>query len=264
MLGSHPELYAFPELTLFEQPSVGARLAAPPHPDVRPDAPWNPVAGPQRALAQLHDGRQDEPSLARARAWLDERRDWTGAAVLDHLLRLVGPREGVENSPGTSSSEEALARAAEAYPHGRFLHLTRHPATTQRSLRHAYWLYGREEAGARGWLTYHRRIASFCVGLAPERTLRVRGEDVLNDGGPSLRRLCAWLGVRGDEEALDAMRHPERSPYATPGGGADAGFLADPVPRSVELPPELDVPERWAVPRALRDEVAGLAVALGY
>jgi hypothetical protein len=270
MLGCHPELYGFPELTLFEQATVSERLAAPPHPSPYPrSAPWNPVEGLERALAELHDGRQDDETVAAARAWLEARGDWPGAAVFDYLLGLVSPRVGVENSPGTSRRSESLERIASSFPRTRFIHLARHPVTAQRSLRAVYHLFGREMYCARAWCEYHTRIAAFCAGLPAGHVLTVRGEDVLNDSAHELARIAEWLGVRTDADAIDAMLHPERSPYARVGpqaaaGGGDGIFLRDPVPHEVDVPGSLASPDDWNIPAEMQAEIVALATALGY
>jgi hypothetical protein len=141
--------------------------------------------------------------------------------------------------------------------------------TTSASLREMYRLYGREWACVRQWIAYHRRIAAFCATIPPERTRRVRGEDVLNDGGQTLAALAGWLGVRDDEQARTAMLAPQDSPYANPGpssarGGGDEGFLRGPVPRRAAIPATLDQPADWDVPDEMRADAAELAAELGY
>ena len=44
--------------------------------------------------------------------------------------------------------------------------------------------------------------------------MRVRGEDLLGEPDTYLRKIAEWLGLRTDEEAIEAMKHPEQSPYA--------------------------------------------------
>ena len=58
------------------------------------------------------------------------------AAQLVELERLGqdGPRVVVEKSPENVATDAALKRLASAYPRARYLHLTRHPITTQRSM----------------------------------------------------------------------------------------------------------------------------------
>jgi len=277
MIGGHPELYGFPELTLFDKATVGERLDARPL-LCEPWPGWNPVAGLERALAQLHAGSQDEEAIAAAGQWLAERRSWSGADVLDHLLALVAPRAGVEKSPETVHGDAQMARALDAYPRARFLHLARHPVSSQRSVQavatqpSAQSYYVPPDLGvqcARGWLLAHRRIAAFCRSLPAGQCLQVRAEDVLNHPESELPRIARWLGVSEDDGALGAMLHPERSPFSAPGppharGGADPVFLRGPVPHAVPVPVGLDHPPEWGIPSGLASEVTAMALDLGY
>src|SRR5207253_1734253 len=79
------------------------------------------------------------------------------------------------------------------------------------------------------------------------------------------------LGVRDDDAAIEAMMHPEGSPFARFGpsgsgvvGGHDHGFLHDPVLRRAELPPALEQPEGWIGEARLWRRAEALACRLGY
>jgi len=268
MIGSHPQLYGFPELILFDYATIGERLDAPPRIGKRPLG-YYPFTGLARALAQLHDGDQGPASIAAAKRWVEAHRDSTGAAVFDHLLDLVAPLIGVEKSPETVSGEEQLHRVLAACPDARFIHLTRHPVTTSRSLQVRWMTFNRPEVFTSSWLNQHRRISAFCAELPPGQWTLVRSEDVLNAPANELRRIARWLAVRDDDQALEAMCHPERSPYASTGfddalGGNDPQFLRAPAPHPVELPPTLDHPPEWNLPDDLLADVAELATSFGY
>jgi hypothetical protein len=63
--------------------------------------------------------------------------------------------------------------------------------------------------------------------------MRLKGESFLQDLPTYLPQICEWLGVSGDAAAIEAMKHPERSPYARPGPpnaprGNDPNFLQHP------------------------------------
>jgi hypothetical protein len=268
MIGSHPDLYGFPELILFDRPTLGERLDAGPRLG-KPRPGWNPVPGLERAVAELHHGAQGADEIAAARRWLEQRRAWSGAEVMDHLLELVEPRTGVEKSPDTVNGEACLGRALSAYPRARFVHFVRHPVTAQRSLQRQLLLYDRPIPCAKAWLNQHRRILAFRAQLSADQSLLVRTEAVLNEPREQLRRIAVWLGLRADEAAIDAMCHPERSPYASVGldgvrGGNDPVFLRDPVPHAVELPPTLEHPKGWLIPEELERDIVDLAEQLGY
>src|SRR5271157_2595651 len=133
MIGQHPELAGLPELKLFGFRTIGELESSLP-------AYWRERGfthrspGLVRALAEFEFGGQTPKRLLMARAWLTERARWSGADVLDHLLARLAPRTGVEKSPETVNDGAALRRAARAYPEARYLHLTRHPATTAASM----------------------------------------------------------------------------------------------------------------------------------
>ena len=81
--------------------------------------------------------------------------------------------------------------------------------------------------------------------------MRVRGEDLLSCPDTCLTSITRWLGIRCDPEAIEAMEHPERSPFAWVGPwnarfGGDPNFLANPIlrPRK-ELEESLDSPVPW-------------------
>lgn len=277
MIGRHPDLYGFPELILFVAPTVGQLLDL----DQRRAEAGLVVgyhSGLYRAIAEVHEGEQSEAALGRAATWLDARRSWPVVHVYDHLLGAVAPRIGVEKSPETSQSHGPLTRLAALYPRARFLHLTRHPVTALHSmLEHwegrPWWPQGMDQPGptwcAHNWRDTHRRILAFSDTLAPERVMRVRGEDLINDDGTTLRSIAEWLGVSTDATFIDAMRHPERSPYATWGprgfsGGLDPKFMSDPVLRPAPLPEDIAFEPGWNLGPWLEADCAVLAAELGY
>lgn len=275
MIGMHPELYGFPELSLFRDVTVAQLLASPP--GWRGLPARTRTAGLARALAELHEGKQDEASVWRARHWLECRPEWEAAAVFDHLLALVAPRVGLEKSPENSNREDYLERLETAYPRCRFLHVTRHPVTTVQSM-YAAWsplglwmipdeLFHLHLLGT--WLFHHARVKRFTESLPPDRWIRVRSEDVLNAPREELPRICRWLGIDHGDDAIEAMLHPEKSPYARLGprnamGGNDPGFLEAPVPRQAVLPTTLDIPKEWVVDPWLYVSVVEFAATLGY
>ncbi|HLB98403.1 MAG TPA: sulfotransferase, partial [Acetobacteraceae bacterium] len=277
MIGQHPDLAGLPELKLFGYRSIGALEASlPPYWSARGFTHRSP--GLVRALAQFEFGGQTDATLATARAWLRERGHWSGAHVLDLLLARVAPRIGVEKSPEHVTTGAALRRVARAYPNARYLHLTRHPVTTQASMADhllrtvpEHPRLGEPMAGVAAWRDMHARIMRFAAALPGERFMRVRAEDVLNDAPARLRAIAAWLRVRTDDAAIQAMCHPEVSPFARLGpagsgviGGHDHGFLHDPIPRRVEVPPTIEPPAGWHGELLLWRRVVILARDLGY
>jgi hypothetical protein len=277
MIGQHPELVGLPELKLFTYRTIGALEASLPQYWIERGLSHR-SPGLVRALAQFQWGEQTPASLARTRNWLSQHGHWSGAHVFDVLLEAVSPRCAVEKSPENVATAGALRRLASAYPNARYLHLTRHPITTQASMA-AHLLrtvpehvrLGEPMAGIAAWHEIHTRILKFTAPLPTARVMRVRAEDVLNDSRPYLRAIAAWLGLRTDDSAIEAMRHPEASPFARLGppgtgiiGGHDHGFLRDPIPRSVGLPPTIERPAGWCAEHRLWQRVLVLGRHLGY
>jgi Sulfotransferase family len=277
MIGQHPELAGLPELKLFSYRAIRELEASLP-------AYWiergvtHRSPGLVRALAQFVFGDQSVESLAASRAWLGRRGHWSGADVLDILLARLAPRIAVEKSPENVASIAALRRLASAYPDARYLHLTRHPVTTQASMAEhllrtvpEHPRLGEPIAGITVWRDSHARILRFVAALPGDRLMRVRAEDVLNDPRPQLQAIAAWLRLATDAAAIDAMCHPEASPFARFGppdsgvtGGHDRGFLADPAPRPVALPLAVERPPGWHGEARLWARIVDLAGALGY
>lgn len=277
MIGGHPALAGLPELKLFCAADIADMEASLPRFWIERGVTHR-SPGLVRALAEHLFAGQDVQALAKARCWLGERGAWSGAEVLDVLLTRLSPLIAVEKSPENAASDESLARLAQAYPAARYIHLTRHPATTQRSMQ-AHWerimpdypLEGQPMLGYAAWVGVNRRILDFTAGLPGHRALRLRAEDVLDGSTATLIRVAAWLGVSCDTAAIESMRHPEASPFAHEGprgsgiiGGFDPGFLRDPAPRRIESPPRLSQPEGWSGNKPLWRMVTDLAERLGY
>jgi Sulfotransferase family len=277
MIGQHPALAGFPELKLFCYPTIGELEASLPRfwldRGVTHRSP-----GVVRAVAQFEFGDQELASLKSARTWLCDRSHWSGADVLDVLMGRLSPRNAVEKSPENVESDAALRRLMSAYPKARYLHLTRHPVATQRSLKEhldrrvpGYSLPDQPMSGIAFWVETHCRILRFTATLPKSRYMRIRGEDVLNDPRSQLRSIAAWLGVQTDEHAIEAMLHPEASPFASFGpegsgivGGNDPNFLRDPIPRPVEIVRTLQPPPGWEGNSSLWQMTVEIANRLGY
>jgi hypothetical protein len=277
MIGQHAELMGLPELKLFCHDTIGELEASLPRYWIERGITHR-SPGLVRAVAQLEFGGQESDSLAAARAWLRERSLWSGADVLDVLLERMSPRAGVEKSPENVETDASLQRLASAYPRGRYLHLTRHPVATQRSLQDHYHrviggdgMPGQPMLGIAYWVEIQCRILRFAATLPDGLYMRVRAEDVLNDTRSQLGSIAAWLGICDDAGAIEAMKHPEASPFASFGpadsgivGGNDPSFLRDPIPRPAEVLHALEQPPDWFADPSLWQMVVDVAGRLGY
>jgi Sulfotransferase family len=241
MIGEHPQLYGFPELHLFVGDTVQEVIDI----EYKKAKRYAGSPGVLRTLAQLHDGIQTTGSIVRAIAWLDERRDWTTKKLLDYLLEGVKPKIGVEKSPPTCAKPGYIERAYAFYPQTYFLHLTRHPVSARKSMQE-FSQDRRARLGNKnenrmdtliGWYQFHCNIINFTNSLPAGQTMRIKGEDVLSEPDVYLPQISEWMGLRTDKEAIEAMKHPENSPYAYVGpyparGGNDPKFMESPRLRS--------------------------------
>lgn len=275
MLGGHPDVFALPEMLAFTAPTVGELLQ---EQDRRPDLPpaWSDsrISGVLRAIAQVHEGGQGSEAIDQARTWLRQRSEWTTTALLDHILEGVKPLVGLEKSPDTASSDRSLAACLAAYPRARFIHLVRHPVSTQRSM-HKHWAHiydDRRELVARSasaWYLGHRRIMRSLAMLPAEQWIRLRAEDLLREPTVVLPRVLDWLGLSTDLETVARMVQTERWTFAGVGSsgglyGGDPSFLASPALRPVARPGPVSFDPDWNLPEQLCRPMASLAETLGY
>ncbi|HKF00799.1 MAG TPA: sulfotransferase [Candidatus Sulfotelmatobacter sp.] len=277
MIGQHPEMVGFPELKLFAYATVGDLEGSLPEYWRRRGARHR-SPGLVRAVAQFVFGGQEIASLNEAQTWLRQRKHWSGADVLDFLLAFHSPRRGIEKSPENVESDEALRRLSSAYPRAKYLHLTRHPVSTQKSLQDhllrrfpGYTMAGQPMLGIAGWVATQQRILSFAASLSPDRYVRIKGEDILGSPRSALASIAAWLGLRADDDAITAMMRPEESPFACEGprgsgvtGGLDPEFLRNPGLRPVQPAPSLEPPAGWIDDARLWNCTVAIANELGY
>ena len=278
MLGQHPDLFGLPEVNLFLAETMGERagmLAA------RPLAEH----GLLRAVAQLVRSEQTVPAVTEARRWLYARRRLTTLSVLHELMAGVRPRILVDRSTTTVEHAAHMQRARRSVEGVKFLHLLRHPVTQGQSLLRTGGLAavarlcgmdpnrpGTTPDPQRAWFTLHTNICTFLDGLAKDAMFRVRGEDLLADPETHLRQIAQGLGIRSDRGAVEAMRHPERWPFAgfgplTARFGSDPGFLRDPRPRAGSgfRSASLSAPLPWRSDgKGFSPEVVDLAREFGY
>lgn len=258
MLGEHPDLYGFPELHIFTGDTLEAVI------DEEMKTSRRRVSGPPgliRTIAQLHDGVQTTGSCLRAIGWIQERRKWTTKQLTDYLADQVAPRIGIEKSPATAKKPQNLERVYAQHPDAFFLHLTRHPVSNRSSWQEFAGDKSTRKPGQLretsrfdryiGWYQMHANIMNFTQSLPLGQSLRVKGEDLLTAPDIYLPQICEWLGIRTDAEAIEAMKHPETSPYACIGpdiarGGNDHKFMRNPVlrPGRVREPSLLDALEK--------------------
>jgi Sulfotransferase family len=291
MLGQHPELYGVPELRLFDAGTLGEWT------DLCRQASYPMASGTLRAVAQLVFGEQTATTIQMARRWVRLRSHWSTRRLIRFLGELVYPRILVDKSPSTVYSSRALFRAYRMFPQARFIHLLRHPrghaesvlklmrfieARRQAPLPPHNWLVRLSSFALdgqdlqipdpqRAWYVLNSNIRRFLESIPETQGMAVRGEDLLSNPDIVLEQIARWLGVRTDQDAIEAMKHPERSPYVGfgPKGasrGNDPFFLTNPRLRSNHPDPGgLDGPLSWRPGRTeFLPEVKALARGFGY
>lgn len=235
VIGEHPQIYGFPELHLFSGRTVEDIIR-------REEKAGN--AGPPgllRTLAQEHYGLQTANTILKATIWFRQRRHWPTKKLLDYLLEQVSPKMGLEKSPETAGKRVFLERSHTWFPKAYYLHLTRHPVSSRKSIQEFYEEKKKRKHGSLKhqvdglivWYVMHKNIVDFTRTLPIGQYMRIKGEDLLSDPDVYLPQIAAWLGLRTDAAAIAAMKHPENSPYAYVGpppvrGGNDPKFMRNP------------------------------------
>lgn len=281
MIGQHPQAYGLPELCLFNVSHLKGlwmRISDEMSDDTKTRQ------GLLRAVAEIYAGEQTAATISMANHWAAAREEKSTAAVYQELVDKLHPLIPVEKSPAYTISIKRLRAMREAFPDARFLHLIRHPVAQCKSVMSlndgAFALYVNsidflEDRAIIepqfAWHDLNINILNFLDEVPADQQLRMRGEDIMGDPRLYLAKICHWLGIRDDEDAIDEMMHPERSPFACFGPinalfGNDPNFLRGPTfrPHQVKLP-TLDKPVRWRDDgKGLRPEVIALAQEFGY
>jgi hypothetical protein len=297
MLGQHPDLYGLPETHLFPFETMADWWTE------CSKATYDMSHGLLRAVAQIEYGEQTEAAVTLAGGWLRRRKYLTTGALLEELAERAYPRVLVDKSPSIAAHIEAMWRAFAMFPQARFVHILRHPRAFCEAVMEAIqeaavhglapaWLInlastqpppplpGEEPdeplpTGMRdpqwSWYILNRNIMDFLSGVPANQNFRLRVEDVLTDPDAALRPLCSWLGVQDSPEAIDEMKHPERSPFACFGPlnatyGDDPAFLRSPtLPAGQPEVKSLEGPLPWrGDDRGFAPAVSRLAEELGY
>jgi hypothetical protein len=272
LLSGHPDVFGFPEMLMFSEETVGevleSRIRRPGMPEFGAQMRLNGVC---RAIAEIHEGGQSEGAVARAGAWLRARGDWTTVRLMKYLLDAIDPLIGLE-----TTTEEALRRCTTGFPDARFIHLTRHPVTTQRSMRE-HWRFRYQNrrnefwsaACASAWYLHHRYIMRELSTLPAEQWIRVRAEDLLREPEKSVPPIYDWLGLDYDDEIIANLAHTERWRFAGTGEsgklrGGDPKFMLDPRLRPVAEPGPVEFPAEWNLLEEMCHRMTELAAELGY
>ena len=278
MLGQHPELYGVPELNLFIAPTMEAMC------EQLVGLKQIQLHGLLRTVAHLYSGEQTLASLDLARRWIFRRLDATTADVYRDLCERVAPLRMVDKSPAYCARRSSLDRVHRAFPGAHYLHLIRHPRSQGESMMKVAGGamavladsvdYSTEPPTVDpqvAWYRVQRNIFRFLARIPPERQMRLRGEDLLNDPSRHLVEVCRWLGIAETDAAVEAMLHPEASPFAGLGPlgahlGNDISFLRSSGMAGGQVPESvLGGPLSWRTDgKGFARPVVRLARGLGY
>lgn len=282
MLGQHPQAFGLPELCLFNVDKLVDLWRG-----SKGEISENGALvrhGLLRAVSEIYCGEQRTTTVNMALAWLMLREEWDVGRVFQELVARLDPLVAVEKSPSYTMSVKRMQAILRAFPGARFVHLVRHPVAQCKSLMAindgAFCLkvegfeLGDDYALIEPQIAWHdmnMNILDFLDEVAPERQMRLRGEDVMAEPQRYLAEIARWAGWRDDDEAIDAMMHPERSPFACFGPinalfGNDPNFLAGPTfrPHKPKLP-SLSGRLPWRTDgKGLYPEVIELANEFGY
>ena len=294
MLGQHPQMYGFPETNLFCAPTMEKWR------EMCDKSRFHMADGLLRAAGQLLYGEQTEASVKAAEGWLSRRSHFTTSLIFETLAEMTGGLVPVESSSTLVSRPAALLRILQMFPLARFIHVVQHPrgfgeflmkriheAAKQGPVPH--WMLNlaslpgvsasddgtpHREPGfdpQRAWYVLNVNACEFLKQVPDDQKVLLRVEDLSREPLPTFGRIAGWLGLRTDQEAIEAMTHPERSPYACLGPprarfGNDSSFLQNP---EFGLPPTeaqtLDGPLSWSPgAKEFLPKVSELARRFGY
>ncbi len=280
MLGCHPQAFGLAEINLFAGDTMAdmqklyktrARLQS----------------GLLRSLSELAFGEQTDETIEATRRWLLDNQDMSTTEMFRTMQEWAGDRLLIDKSPLHAFTPEAMRRMGERVPEARYLHLTRHPGDTvdsvvqlqqkvrdkvREKMRGLSRNLERFDANApkEFWLDPHLHILEFLETLPAEQQMRLRGEDLLSDPPNYLRQIVEWLGLRTDEAAVEAMLHPENSPFSKYGPnnarfGNDPNFMEKPQLRPYsykQRPLEWKAPD--GVSHDLGETIRAYAMMFGY
>jgi hypothetical protein len=281
MIGQHPQAYGLPELNLFNIKKI-KHLWRKVSDDIGDDS--NRRQGLLRAVAEIYAGEQTSAAVTMAKHWAAAREECSTEEVFKELVDKLDPLIAVEKSPAYTISLKRLTRIYETFSDARFIHLVRHPIPQCKSVLKlndgifALFVNAFEFQEERAivepqiaWYDININILNFLDMVPKENQIRMQGELLMSDPETQLGKICRWLKIRDDAEAIDEMMHPERSPFACFGPvnalfGNDPNFLRGPTfRRHTPKIPSFDSPLPWRDDgNKLRPEVIALAEEFGY
>lgn len=286
MVGSHPEMFGLAETNLFLTDTVDDLLSLY---QIRPTM----QDGLLRSLAYLAFGEQTEDLIDIVQFWLEENQTVTTGNMFKDICAWAAPRCVIDKSPAHVYSAKSLARIRSTFPEARYLHLLRHPrATCESAYKTRRYINESSKVTSRlteiqrnqfaniksdmkltpdsMWLKPHLSIMEHLENISISRKITLRGEDFLSYPRIYLAQIAEWLGIKNDSPAIEAMLHPEQSPFACYGPnnarlGNGASFMKSPHLRPYQATScNLEDPLSWDNQLKLSDLIKDYATLLGY
>lgn len=220
MLGSHPALFAPPELQLLNFDTLRERRHV--LSNGRDDF-W--LQGSVRALMVVHECDVDS---AYAHMERFERADWSVQQFYRHLQDQLHGRTLVDKTPTYALDLATLRRAEEAFAEPKYLHLVRDAGAAVESFLeaklHVFFppffveppgLPPRQLAEA-VWDVSHENITTFLGEVDATRTHRVFFDELVREPVRTMRALSVFLGIPFRAETADPYKHDPSSIMTDP------------------------------------------------
>ena len=284
MLGAHPRGYLVPELNLMLADTIGELIEV-----FRMSGESGWEHGLLRTLGVLFGPGDNDDGIESAKRWLARRVDWPTEEVIWELARAVAPRQLVVPEVTALLRADLIRKLDRCFPDARWLHVVRHPRIYSQVIAAEFanrlfipsdFLDHNEKCDPLvldpqvAWYRYHLTIdrATAARTAGPASVRRIRAEAVMSAPEQELAALARWLGWEGNNEVVELMLMPERSPFAQLGPrgaryGFDREFLDSPIfQRQLRARfMSLDGPLPWRPDgQGFATEVISLANTYGY
>ncbi len=211
MLGSHPRLFAPPELYLLAHDRVHQ---------------WQKEAGAGRgyhiegviqALMQIHNSTLEDAERL-LQSYIDE--DKTTQQLYHEFQYAIAPRLLVDKTPSYAHSLDILRMAETEFQAPLYLHLVRHPQAVIRSyedvrfgqrnpLLHEFTLSPRTFAEWT-WRIGHENILEFLQEVPQARWHRLYFEELVKAPQQTMEQICNFLGLDFHPAMLQPYRDPSQ------------------------------------------------------
>ena len=255
MISQHPELHGSSETSLFIGDTVKDILHNTPTPAF--------IQGLVRILAEVAEGGQTTQNCIYAYKFLLNNQDLTTYDILAIINKFTHGKRFFDKSPIHVYDIKHLNRMPKD---AHFIHLIRHPKDYHDSLENYFNLKAfipktSSDYIYDNWVQNQTTIETFLKDIPSDNKMCIKGEDVLSNPTDYMLKIAKFLGVDTSNISINAMLHPENSPYAKLGNawaefGNDIYFLKDAKLRPYK-------PKNSSL-HGLPEKVVEIALSYGY